>query len=111
MQRALVGSIGLGPVVPARGRIADVASFLGPTQWGRGYASEALGALLAVAFDRFGLVALTADHFTDNPAPGRVLSRAGFRATGTGMGTSAARLEPGAVVTYRLTRDDHRDTP
>ncbi len=49
--------------------------------WGRGIASEAVGGLIAVA-RALGLSLLTAGHFRDNPASGRVLAKNGFIPTG-----------------------------
>lgn len=64
--------------------------------WGLGYATEAAEAVVAIARDGLRLSRLTAEHFTDNPASGRVLEKVGFRATGqytqrysVGRGTTA----------------------
>ncbi len=48
---------------------------------GRGYASEAARGTLEVA-RMLGHRRITASHFIDNPASGRVLASVGFRATG-----------------------------
>lgn len=50
--------------------------------WGLGYATEAAEAVIAIARDTLRLNRLTAEHFTDNPASGRVLEKVGFKATG-----------------------------
>lgn len=49
--------------------------------WGLGYATEAARAVIGIA-RAIGHKRLTAGHFTDNPASGRVLSKLGFRSTG-----------------------------
>lgn len=60
--------------------------------WGLGYATEAAAAIVAVARDGLRLRKLTAGHFVDNPASGRVLQKIGFRPTGqTGQRYSAGR--------------------
>ncbi len=82
--------------------------FLDPAFAGRGYATEAVAAFAAWLFQTFDLPALTADVFNDNPASKRVLTRLGFVETGTGTGTSAARLEPAPITFYRLDRQDLR---
>ena len=49
--------------------------------WGRGFATEAATALLAIA-DTLGIERLEASYFSDNPASGRVLEKLGFKPTG-----------------------------
>ena len=93
----LVGSAGLG------GEPLGCAYFLAPAHWGRGYATEAMRALLADAFARFGLSVIEAEAFLDNPASLRVLAKLGFKAVADGIGTSQARLEPAPIRLYRLT--------
>jgi RimJ/RimL family protein N-acetyltransferase len=94
----LIGVGGLG------GEPLSCSYFLDPDFAGQGYATEAMGGLLADAFERFDLPEIVADHFADNPASGRILGKLGFEKTGTGMGESAARLEPAPNVHYRLSR-------
>lgn len=52
-----------------------------PDAWGRGFATEAGRAVLQAARAR-GIRRVTAGHFIDNPASGRVLRKLGFRPTG-----------------------------
>lgn len=103
---SLIGTVGIGPSHPdAR---PSCAYFLDPDHWGDGYATEAMGALLADCFARFDLPEVEADHFTDNPASGAVLRKLGFKQTAIGMGTSAARVEPAPNIIYLLKADDLR---
>lgn len=95
----LIGAAGLG------GAPASLAYFLGPEHWGKGYATEAAQGLIAAAFARFPrLTVIAADCYADNPGSARVLEKLGFQRTGTGMGTSLARLEPAPNIHYRLSR-------
>lgn len=74
-----IGTIGLDP----DGVLSvEVGYWLGRSYWGRGYATEALGAVLAWARDAWGRRCVTARHFADNPASGAVLIKAGFLYTG-----------------------------
>lgn len=74
-----VGTIGLDP----DGVLAvEVGYWLGRSYWGRGYATEAVGALLAWANGAWGRRCVTARHFFDNPASAAVLAKAGFLYTG-----------------------------
>lgn len=58
-----------------------VGYWIAPDQWGRGYASEALGGLVTLA-RAAGHRRLAARHACDNPASGRVLRKVGFKPTG-----------------------------
>jgi RimJ/RimL family protein N-acetyltransferase len=98
---ALIGTVGIGPKAAP-----SCAFFLDPAQWGYGYTTEAMQALLADAIPRFALTAIEAEHFADNPASGRVLLKLGFRKTGDGLGTSGARKDPAPTVLYRWTKGD-----
>jgi RimJ/RimL family protein N-acetyltransferase len=69
------GVIGANP----RGAGLEVGYWLGRPFWGFGYATEALGALINEARP---LGPLSAAHFADNAASGRVLEKAGFVYTG-----------------------------
>ncbi|MBV6697339.1 GNAT family N-acetyltransferase [Kitasatospora aureofaciens] len=66
--------------------VATVSYILRADAWGRGYATEGLRRLLALAFGHLGLPALHAKHHPDNPASGRVLMKAGFAPTGSRYG-------------------------
>ena len=84
----LVGGIGItaddadGP---------ELGYWLTPDGWGRGYATEAGAAVLAIARDAIGLKQLHARHHVDNPASGRVLAKLGFRPVGRGPRWSVAQ--------------------
>jgi RimJ/RimL family protein N-acetyltransferase len=101
-RRRMVGFIGAG------GRPASVGYVLEPALWGQGLMSEALAAFCAGVFARFPIDRIVADHFEDNPASGVVLRRAGFETTGFDSGTSPARVEPAALITYALRRENMR---
>lgn len=102
-QGQFAGTIGIGAGP------SSVGYFLDPKLWGQGLMSEALAAFCAEIFDRFPINRIEADHFVDNPASGAVLSKVGFVKTGTDMGTSKARVEPCALITYALQRDNLKD--
>jgi len=56
--------------------------WLGRAHWGRGYATEALAALVDDAFARHPQERIGAGVFTDNPASRRVLEKLGFQRAG-----------------------------
>ncbi len=87
-QGRFIGSVGIG------GNQPYLFYFLDPAMAGQGIMSEALAAFIPW-LDRFwGLRHLQARVFTDNPASRRVLEKAGFRHTGSGIGQSAQRDQP-----------------
>ncbi|MFI5230840.1 MAG: GNAT family N-acetyltransferase [Gemmatimonadales bacterium] len=75
---ALVGAIGIE--IAEGGREGELGYWVGVPHWGRGYATEAAGAMVAHAFsDAWSLERLTARYFIRNPASGRVLEKIGMR--------------------------------
>jgi RimJ/RimL family protein N-acetyltransferase len=73
----IIGSVGLAP----EGKEVQLGYWIARPQWGRGYATEAVRAVLGLA-RTLGHRRLVAKHFTDNPASGRVLRKVGFKPTG-----------------------------
>lgn len=73
----LIGCVGLGEIDGA----VELGYWLARDYWGRGFATEAARAVLSLA-RTLGHRRIVAGHFVDNPASGRVLRKAGFRATG-----------------------------
>lgn len=92
----MIGTVGIG------GDPVSVAFFIDPSHWGRGYATEALGAFLSAVMPRFGLGVVEAGRFEDNPASGAVLQKVGFVETGAEVEASAARDSESTVRGYRL---------
>lgn len=84
----------------SNGRYA-IGYWLGRPFWNRGYASEAVKALVAFAFHVLKVEQVWASWFDDNPASGRVLEKLGFRVVETYEGASLARR--GAVPCHRTT--------
>ncbi len=85
----LAGLASLKPVaevlcdlVPAlRGEVEPTVA-LAPEMWGRGYASEVLGAVLAHGFGTLALPRIAAVCDVPNARSAAMLARAGFRRTG-----------------------------
>ncbi len=74
----VIGSAGLGE---HEGK-PEVGYWIARRHWGKGYATEAARGVIDVA-RMLGHTQLTAGHFVDNPASGKVLRKLGFRPTGT----------------------------
>lgn len=81
----LIGGIAIEDVADG---VGEFGYWLTPAAWGRGYATEAGHAVIAMARHALGLRRLDATPFVDNAASARVLAKLGFRATG--------RVEPRA---------------
>ncbi len=63
-------------------RHAELGYWVAMDHWGRGYASECAERLVRYGFEEMNLHKIHAGYYTHNPASGRVLAKAGFRAEG-----------------------------
>jgi RimJ/RimL family protein N-acetyltransferase len=99
----IVGCIGLHE----DGGQVEVGYWVAPSHWGRGYATEALGGLLALA-RLAGHRRIISRHAADNPASGRVLSKVGFRPTGRARPFLSRGRDTGSLVApeYALDLED-----
>lgn len=78
--------------------------------WGQGLATEAAQAALAVG-RAIGWNRVSAAHFLDNPASGRVLVKAGFQPTGqTAMRFSRGRGREAQVACFAIDLEEQSDT-
>jgi RimJ/RimL family protein N-acetyltransferase len=77
----IVGAIGLTIELPHQR--AEAGYWIGLPFWGRGYATEALSAIIAFGFSQLNLNRIHASHMTRNPASGRVMIKAGMRFEGS----------------------------
>ncbi|MBA4051500.1 MAG: GNAT family N-acetyltransferase [Erythrobacter sp.] len=73
----VIGSAGMGE---HEGQ-PELGYWIARQHWGRGYATEAAGAVLKIA-RALGHRRVVAGHFVDNPASGKVLRKIGFVPTG-----------------------------
>jgi RimJ/RimL family protein N-acetyltransferase len=60
----------------------ELGYWIGEPYWGRGYATEAVSALIRYGFDTVGLNRIYARHLARNPASGRVMAKAGMQREG-----------------------------
>lgn len=104
----LIGGIGLH----RDGSVHELGYWLTPDAWGRGYATEAARAVVAIARDALRLSMLRATAFEGNDASARVLAKLGFRSTGrtVPMACLALGREVDAVET-ELDLGDMRTRP
>jgi RimJ/RimL family protein N-acetyltransferase len=79
---------GMGqPGMPTRTE-AELGYIFDPAYAGRGYATEAVTAMVTHAFDRLGVRRITAGCFADNLASVRILEKVGMRREQHGIGDS-----------------------
>ena len=86
-----IGSFGQNP--------HELGYWFARDHWGQGYATEAARGILRTA-RALGIDKVTAGHFVENPASGRVLRKVGFRETGEVRPISSAG-RGGAMVLSR----------
>lgn len=106
----IVGCVGLNPT--ANGGV-ELGYWITPTHWGRGYATEAGRAVIDIA-RTLRIPRISASHFIDNPASGRVLRKLGFKPTGqTRMLHSLGRGGQDATLLFeqQLSDTDCSDDP
>jgi RimJ/RimL family protein N-acetyltransferase len=103
---ALLGAIGL-TLREDQGR-AELGYWIGRPYWGKGYATEAAGAMIAYGFERLRLHRIHACHLSRNPASGRVMQKAGMRLEGTLRGHVKKWGVFEDIVVYGILRDDAR---
>ena len=95
----IIGACGLMPQ-PA----GELGYWLGVEHWGKGYATEALHAVIDYAFADLGQESLQAGARVTNPASRRVLEKCGFQWTGVGLYRINAIKSSAPIDRFRLER-------
>jgi len=82
----------------------ELGYWLGVKHWGKGYATEALRALIDHAFTDLDCESLQAAARVTNPASRRVLEKCGFQWTGAGLLRIRAIASSAPIDRFRLDR-------
>jgi RimJ/RimL family protein N-acetyltransferase len=82
----------------------ELGYWLGVAHWGKGYATEALHAVIDFAFADLEHGALNAGARVTNPASRRVLEKCGFQWTGVGLYRIRAINSSAPIDRFRLER-------
>ena len=82
----------------------ELGYWLGVNYWGKGFATEALHAVIDYAFGAFDFDALQAGARVTNPASRRVLEKCGFQWTGVGLYRIRAINSSAPIDRFRLER-------
>lgn len=102
---ALVGGIGLIPRAHGPGQ-GELGYWFAPAVWGRGYATEAGRAMVAVGFRDLGLATIQAAADPANTGSNRVLEKCGMTLLRTDPAHDRGlRGPPGPANLWRITRD------
>lgn len=88
------------------GDSAEIGWWLGKAHWGKGYATEAVAAMIKVAFANPRLQCLMAGAFEDNVASLRLHEKFGFKPTGRSTKMNLARGGHAGHVDMMLSRSD-----
>ena len=86
------------------GPVPEIGYWLGAKYWGKGYATEAVRALIDHVFTERGHTALQSSVRVTNPASRRVLEKCGFQWTGVGLCRIRAIGSSVPVDRFRLER-------
>ena len=78
VQGEAVGGIGIHPLDDVHRGSAEIGYWLAEPFWGKGIVTDAVRALVPVAFEQPDIVRIQAGIFSRNPASMRVLEKSGF---------------------------------
>lgn len=106
MSASLLGAMSLRLTLAHRR--GEIGYWIARAAWGNGYATEAVRAVIAFAFDDLGLHRVDAHHFVENTASGQVMRKAGMRSEGRRRGAFFRAGVPRDVEEYAILRTDPR---
>jgi RimJ/RimL family protein N-acetyltransferase len=98
---AIIGACGLAV---QDGEAAELGYWLGVPFWGKGYATEAVRAVIDFAFTELDHDMLQASARVTNPASRRILEKCGFQWTGVGLCRIRALASSAPIDRFRLDR-------
>ncbi|MBX6329453.1 MAG: GNAT family N-acetyltransferase [Pseudolabrys sp.] len=99
-EQTIIGACAITP----QDQAGELGYWLGVPYWGKGYATEALHAVIDHAFTDLGYAALQAGARVTNPASRRVLEKCGFQWTGVGLYRIRAINSSAPIDRFRLER-------
>lgn len=85
-------------------KVAEIEYCVSRSRWGRGYAGEALAAVIGYTFTNTDFAWLEAYHRVENERSGRVLQKSCMTVTHTVERFRRAGEEPVGEVCYRVER-------
>ncbi|MBR6801845.1 MAG: GNAT family N-acetyltransferase [Eubacteriaceae bacterium] len=104
-----VGTISVGSMNKLMG-ICDVGYSIGPSFWGKGYATEALGAVVEFLFTKVRCNKITASYMAENENSGNVMRKCGMTQEkllrNRNLSTSTRKIKTDVFV-YSLKREEY----
>ncbi len=101
----IIGTIGLNALVRKHKR-AEIGYELHPDYWGKGYASEAVSAVLAYGFQDLELTRIGAVVYLENESSNRLLRNHGFQREGILRNYMYQNVKAHDVYMYSMVRKD-----
>ena len=105
------GIIGTVGVRQKAAHHSTLGYWIGAAYWGNGYATEAASALIARLVQTQPVNKISANHFLDSPASGRVLEKLGLRPAEIIMQSSLARGGDHPAMSYVWQPVDAKNSP
>lgn len=87
-------------------KTAEIEYCIGQSRWGKGYANEALSAVITYAFENTDFAKLEAYHRAENRKSGRVLEKSSMRRTDTVQRFVLAGEVPAGEVCYCIEKEE-----
>ncbi len=100
----LVGACGIR--IQREADCGELGYWIGKEFWGRSYATEAAEAVMHFGFTELSLNRLQAQHFSQNPASGRIMQKLGMSLEGTARQAEKKWGSYVDIVRYALLRDE-----
>lgn len=86
----------------------DIGYCYGDKFWGRGYASEALKAVIKYLFEEVDADLICAEHMSNNPASGKVMKKAGMKYEGILRSRVIDKNNiRNDLISYSITKDEY----
>jgi len=101
-----IGGVGLH--VDARFNRAELGYWIGEPFWGKGYMSEAVGAVIQYGFEEVELNKVHAIHLLNNPASGKVMQKNGMVKEGEMKEHVKTQNGYQDIAQYGLTRKEYQ---
>lgn len=98
VDKQAVGGIGIHFLNDVYRGTAEIGYWLSEDYWGRGIITDAVKAMIPIAFDTYSLQRLQAGIFASNPASMRVLEKCGF---------SCEAIHKKAITKNGIVMDEH----
>ena len=107
--KQLVGSIGLVTKTNIYRKNLEIGFFISESFWGKGIATRAIKAATSYAFNKFDIVRMYAEVFSDNAGSRRALEKAGYRHEATLKNSIIKNEDIKDSCIYSVLRENFKD--